>query len=572
MEKSLLIERIKDTAQLLALHGANPFQVKHYQQATTQLERLPQAVLDELSRTTPNNIPALNTSTRKLVLEIMNTGTLQRWEMLTAATPQGVRDMLALRGIGPKKVRTLWQDLGIETLAALRQACQENSIAPLPGFGEKTQRMIQERLSFRDQQVGKFHYAEALAEATPLIEQLQQAFPTSLLSLTGAIRRRLPVVDQIEILIGTNDVPIIIQWLDQHATLTKNLPISGPLAWRGQLTAQELRLVVMCCTPASFYHQLMKQTGSKAHLALSINEGKSLGEILQTMPAAHSEEAVYAQAQLPYIPPELREGHIELAWAREQGSPALLAMKDLRGVFHNHTTYSDGEHSLAEMAQHCKELGYDYIGITDHSKQAVYAGGLTIEAVRRQHTEIDQLNQVLAPFKIFKGIEADVLMDGQLDYPDEVLASFDFVIAAIHTGLNMDQEKATARILKAVSHPYTTMLAHPTSRLLLKREGYPINHQAVIDACADHGVIIEINANPWRLELDWQWIAYALKKNVWISINPDAHDKASIQNMYYGVCVGRKGGLTKASTFNALPQEAITAYLQQRKARQSTPR
>jgi DNA polymerase (family 10) len=560
-----MIALLKDTAKLLELHGANPFQIRHYSNAAVRLEKVNQEVAG-LTPEALKNIAELQPSTSKFIQEINTTGTLQRWEELTATTPQGVREMLDLRGIGPKKVGAIWKNLGIESLLELSQACEEGKIAQLPGFGKKTQETIQESLAFRAKQVGKFHYASVLPCATDLEERLQQTFPTFLISLAGALRRKMEVVEQVEFLVGTAQEKAVIQWLDQQPILQKSDNFSGPFSWRGQFVENTLKLSILFCAPKVFYKQLIVHTGSKAHLALPIDTKKQLGDLLDSIVEPPSEAAAYAQIMLPYIPPELREGNIELAWARKNGAPSLLAMKDLRGVFHSHTTYSDGKHSLEAMARHCKDLGYEYIGITDHSQQAIYAGGLTPEAIQQQHAEIDQLNKVLAPFRIFKGIESDILTDGRLDYPDDVLESFDFVIASVHAGMNMDQKKATDRIIKAIRNPYTTMLAHLTNRLLLKRAGFPVDHKAVIDACADHEVIIEINANPWRLELDWRWVAYALSKNVWISINPDAHDKESIQNMYYGVCVGRKGGLTQPCTFNALPQKEVITYLQRRKA------
>jgi DNA polymerase (family 10) len=289
--------------------------------------------------------------------------------------------------------------------------------------------------------------------------------------------------------------------------------------------------------------------------------------ILQTAisQSYNTEQAIYQAAGMPYIIPELREGLYEFDLAKENKLNDLIEFKDLKGILHNHSTYSDGKHTLAEMAIYCKELGYEYLGISDHSKAAFYAGGLTEETVRRQHQEIEKLNQQLKPFRIFKGIESDILHDGSLDYENEVLESFDFIVASIHSGLKMDEQKATQRLIKAIENPYTTILGHPTGRLLLRREGYPINHRMVIDACAGNGVVIEINANPWRLDIDWRWLPYALDKGVMISINPDAHEKDGYHDMIYGVHVARKGGLTKHMTFNALPLEAVEKYFKNKK-------
>ena len=253
--------------------------------------------------------------------------------------------------------------------------------------------------------------------------------------------------------------------------------------------------------------------------------------------------------------------------ARENKIPVLLQDADLKGILHNHSTYSDGKHSLRQMAEHCKALGFEYLGISDHSRTASYAGGLEIEKVLKQHQEIDELNQELAPFRIFKGIESDILGDGSLDYPEEILASFDFIVSSVHSILNMDQKRATERLIRAISNPYTTILGHPTGRLLLRREGYPIDHKAVIDACAAHGVVIEINANPWRLDLDWRWVRYAMEQGVKLAINPDAHEMDGYEDMKYGVLVGRKGGLTKEMTLNALSGDEIASYFASRKSR-----
>lgn len=565
MDNKSIISLLKSTATLLALHGANPFQVRYYNNTALSLERIDQDLyalaLEEL-----NNIAGINQRTAALIHEINTTGTLQRWEGLMAETPQGVLEMLELRGIGPKKVGMLWKELGIEHTEDLLQACEAGKVAQLPGFGQKTQEAIQESLAWRAKYQGKFHYATVLPYATTLESDLKQAFPGLLTALVGALRRKVEVVEQVEFLIGTTDTAVVKDWLKHLSAIQETVKLSGPFAWRGRFIENNLKLTILFCPQEHFYKHLLLQTGSARHLAQPIQEaGKSLGELIAEGHIWSSEAAAYRQANLPYMPPELREGLAELAWA-QSGTPQLLELSDLQGTLHNHTTYSDGQHSLEAMAHHCVELGYAYIGITDHSQSAAYAGGLNAEAIQQQHQVIDCLNQELAPFKVFKGIESDILPDGSLDYPDELLASFDFVIASIHTGLNMEQQKATDRLIKAISNPFTTMLGHLTGRLLLRREGYPIDHKAVIDACAAHGVIIEINANPWRLELDWRWVQYAIQQNVWLSINSDAHSKDGIDNMYYGVCIGRKGGLTKQHTFNALSREAVEQHFQSRRA------
>src|SRR5690606_38156674 len=318
-----------------------------------------------------------------------------------------------------------------------------------------------------------------------------------------------------------------------------------------------------------FVRETLLRTGSRNHLLTPVLDHPSLASFFRSKPF-ESELQAYQAAGQSYIAPELREGQFEIALAKEGKLPVLLEMDDLRGSLHNHSTYSDGKHTLRDMATYCQSLGYEYLGIADHSRSAFYAGGVDREKVAEQQREIKLLNEELAPFRIFSGIESDILVDGSLDYPDHVLASFDFVVASIHSALSMTRQRATARLIKAIENPYTTILGHPTGRLLLRREGYPIDHQAIIDACAANEVVIEINVNPWRLDLDWRWIHYALEKGVRLSINPDAHEKEAYADIRYGVMVARKGGLTREMTLNALSADALAIYFEARKKRNQT--
>jgi len=310
------------------------------------------------------------------------------------------------------------------------------------------------------------------------------------------------------------------------------------------------------CSISDFTFKLFQTTGNESHLSL-INAKEE---------PAESEEQIYQKAGWPFIIPELREGKFEEKF-KNVNPDDFITWQDLKGSLHNHSTYSDGANSVEEMARQCMDLGLEYLGMNDHSQYAVYAGGLTPERIKQQHAEIEALNEKLKPFKIFKGIEADILPDGNLDYNEEILKSFDFIVASVHAVLKMDEEKANARLLKAIKNPFTTILGHPTGRLLLSREGYPVDLKLIIDACAANGVIMELNANPFRLDLDWEWIPYAMDKGVMISINPDAHKRESFHDMYYGVLAARKGGLTKEMCFNALPLEKVEQYFLKRKRR-----
>ncbi len=327
----------------------------------------------------------------------------------------------------------------------------------------------------------------------------------------------------------------------------------------------DLKITIHFCSTLDFPWKKLTLTAAKAHLLSLVSDTETVAERL-IKKDYDSDEAFFSQNQLQFIPSEMREGFGEVEQAKQSNIPALLEESDLKGILHNHSTYSDGKHSLRQMAEHCRALGYEYLGISDHSQTAIYAGGLDVEKILKQHAEIDQLNQEMAPFRIFKGIESDILGDGSLDYENDVLASFDFIVSSVHSILNMDIKRATDRLVRAIENPYTTILGHPTGRLLLRREGYPIDHKTIIDACAANDVVIEINANPWRLDLDWRWIRYAMEQGVKLSINPDAHEMEGYGDMKYGVLVGRKGGLTKEMTLNALNGQEIASYFAERKA------
>jgi DNA polymerase (family 10) len=561
LENDEILRPLRLTAQLLELHDENPFKIRSYQNAVIALER----VNDNLADLPPAQLAAIQGVGKSIagnIAAIREGGSFPELENLVAKTPEGVLDMLRIKGIGPKKVRTLWRELGVETTDTLLQACEENRVAQLKGFGEKTQENIKQALLFTRQAAGKLHYAEAEAVAGGLLQRLRDAGIQA--GPAGQLARKNDIVDTLQLLTAAPNPAAVHGLLDGLPGLRRDDRTTAPFSWRGTLEGSEMPLEVLIARPEKFVNQSFICSAAPDHLRYRDEKGHTLLQI-----ALHgkfeAEEAIYAQAGLPYIIPELREGLFEFDLVKAGKLGNLVRSEDLKGILHNHSTYSDGRHTLAEMANYCKELGYQYLGISDHSKSAYYAGGLTEEFVAKQHREIDELNKQLAPFRIFKGIESDILNDGSLDYDNDVLASFDFIVASVHSNLKMDEAKATARLIRAVENPYTTILGHPTGRLLLRREGYPIDHQKVIDACAANEVIIEINANPWRLDIDWHWLPYALNKGVLISINPDAHEKAGYHDMQYGVHVARKGGLPVDMTFNAWPLDQVEAYLKAKK-------
>jgi len=563
LENKKIIKLFKLAAELLELHDENPFKIRSYVNAAATLE-LVEEPLEGKTQAELEKINGVGKGIAAKIVELNTTASFEELDQLLAATPPGVVEMLRIKGIGPKKVRTIWKELGTETVEELLTACEQDRLSKLKGFGAKTQENIRQALLFTQQNRGKLLYAEAEAGALALLQTIKEALPEWPVELVGQLRRRLEIIDRLQLVVGTDAPAPVLQALGRLEVLQEDEKACGPFAWRGYHTPSNLFTEVLLVPAARFGNEVLLHSAAVEHLALPFKDKKSLLNLLRAEDFA-SEEAVYQAAGMAYVVAELREGTGELQLALDNKLPRLLEVGDLKGILHNHSTYSDGAHTLEQMAAYCRDMGYQYLGISDHSKTAAYAGGLREGDVLRQHKEIDELNKKLAPFRIFKGIESDILGDGSLDYEEDILQTFDFIVASIHSSLNMDEKKATARLIRAIEHPYTTMLGHPTGRLLLRREGYPINHRMVIDACAANQVIIEINSNPWRLDLDWRWVQYALEKGVMLSINPDAHHTSGYDDMRYGVLVGRKGGLTPEMTFNAKSAAEVDEYFKARK-------
>ena len=565
MDHKAILNRLKLCIQLLELHDENPFKIRSYQGGLNALERLDQDLMD-LSSQDLAAIPGIGKSILEAIQSLKETGSFPALEALLEQTPTGVLEILQVKGLGPKKVQVLWKELGLTSTHELMEACQSGKVAQTKGFGEKTQETIIQSLLFKATTSGKWLYADIEETIDSLANQLRKELAAAQVGIVGDFARRLEIISEGEFLIGSANLNAIKSSLTQLAGITWNKALSGPMTWRGKLEEPELQLVIHLCNLEDFASKELLFIASKAHLSTWVNEQETVSELIRKS-KFESEAEFFQQNNLQFIPREMREGMGEVELSKAGTLPVLLENSDLKGILHNHSTYSDGKHSLRQMAEHCKALGYDYLGISDHSRTASYAGGLEIEKVAKQHAEIDALNQELEPFRIFKGIESDILPDGSLDYPTEVLQSFDFIVSSVHSVLNMDLKRATDRLLTAIHNPYTTILGHPTGRLLLRREGYPIDHKAIIDACAEKQVVIEINANPWRLDLDWRWVRYAMEQGVLLAINPDAHEMDGYADMQYGVLIGRKGGLTKEMTLNTLSGKEIAAYFEARKAK-----
>jgi DNA polymerase (family 10) len=523
MSSDEVIEALELTAKLFELHNENPFKIKALTNAAYKLSKL-RYEFEGKSHEEIESIEGIGKGISSKIIELLKTGTTTELTDLFEKTPEGVIKMLGIKGLGPKKVRQLWQELGIESVGELLYACNENRLTSLKGFGEKTQAQIKQNIEFKISNNHKFHFAAIEKPVNDLVELISEKQNELQIAVVGQLARKCEVIDKIEILV---DGEILFDF----SLIERSIP---------------LKVNFIYCKPNEFYYKLVEITSTLEHLEKINFDSLDSKEFFD-------DEEIYQALNLQYIEPELREGLNEVVFAQQHKIPKLIELEDLKGVLHNHTTYSDGVHTLSEMASYCKDLGYEYLGICDHSKSAFYAQGLSIEKVVEQQKEIDKLNLTFSNFTVLKGIESDILNDGSLDYPEEILKTFDFIVASVHSNLKMTEEKATERLIKAIENPYTSILGHPTGRLLLARPGYPINHKKVIDACAANKVSVELNAHPYRLDIDWRWIWYCLQKNVKVSINPDAHHKDGFHDMYYGICVARKGMLSKEFCLNSLP-------------------
>jgi DNA polymerase (family X) len=561
MSNEEIVTLLELTGKLLELHDENEFKIKNMGFATRALDKTTED-LTILSVEQLAALPSVGKSIAGKIDEIRKTGTSQELTELLAKTPEGLLEMLQIKGIGPKKVRVIWQELGITDNRELLLACENGEVAKLKGFGDKIQATIKESILYAQSNTGKLRMEKGEELAQMLFDELEKQFEQ--VEIVGDVRRKNEVVESIQLVVGTDKIADVQTTINQISFLEQNEKTSAPFAWRGGFQEKEIPVEIFISTPQQFVNQVFIYSSSPNHLATKGIYKKVKSQVFE------SDEAVYSSLNLPYIIPEMREGRNEFEWAEKNKIEDLVTWDSLKGILHNHSTYSDGKHTLEAMADYCRELGFEYLGIADHSKTASYAKGLSEERIWEQHAEIEKLNQKYAsmtdrPFKILKGIESDILGDGSLDYSEDILKSFDYIVASIHQNLKMNQEKAMSRLIGAIENPYTTILGHPTGRILLSRAGYPIDYHKIIDACAANGVVIEINASPYRLDLDWRYIQYAMEKNVMLSINPDAHEKDGYFDMHYGVANARKGGLTAAMTFNTFGLVEMENYLKGKK-------
>ncbi len=545
MTNKEIANAFNELAKLMELHKENPFKIRSYNSAYINIRKLT-TPLGDMSEAEISGMKGIGKAITGKIGELLAKGEMDKLEEYRTKTPQGIRDLLGIKGFGPSKIRVLWKELGLESPGEVLYACNENRLIALKGFGAKTQEDLRKKLEYFNQSRDKFLYAHVEEDAHILLQLIRKTFPDARIEFTGAFRRKNPILSEVAFLLGAvveEEVFSKIQDLEFHS---KNDNIYS-FNYNNKIPVK-----IFTCAAEEFGSKLFRYTGGEHFIKTFLK--KSAAKDFKNI---ESEKNVFEKAKLPYIAPELRD--LKNIFDKNNFTPIQEA--DILGVLHVHTTYSDGIHSLEEMVEAAREKGYQYIGITDHSQAAFYANGLKPDRVLEQMEAIDNLNKKYTDFKIFKGIESDILNDGNLDYEEEILKKFDFIIASVHSNLRMDKEKATSRILKAIENPYTTILGHPTGRLLLAREGYPLDHEKVIDACAANQIAIELNANPLRLDLDWTWIDYAMTKGVKIAINPDAHSMDGIDHIRFGVYAARKGGLDKSSCLNALNADEFSGFL-----------
>jgi DNA polymerase (family 10) len=572
MDKKAVAQVLEQIAAFLELKGENPFRVRAFRTAAKAVAALPGELAQALAEGTLAETKGVGPATLQLVQELVQTGRSSLLEELREQVPAGLVEMLQISGLGVAKIRQIHEALGIDSLPELEAAARDGRLARLPRFGAKTADNILKGIAFL-RQASAFKLAHhALEEAEGLRAALAALPGVTQAVIAGEVRRRTEIVRDI-IVVLVAEVP--------PAEIFRRI---GEMPGVHEFSGQDERRVtlrvsggaqaqVVVTTPRNVGAVLVQATGSEAHLAeLSAHartkgfalDGAALWQGSQFLPTAN-EAAFYAALGLAEIPPELREGRGEVEAAATGRLPCLLERSDLRGFLHCHTTASDGSNSVMELAEACRAAGYAWMGITDHSKAAAYAGGLSADDLVRQADEIDAANEKLGGFRVLKGIEADILATGELDYDDAVLARLDFVIGSIHSRFNLGLEEMTERVLRAMENPHLTILGHPTGRLLLSRDPYPLDMDRVLARAAETGVAIEINADPHRLDLDWRKVREARDGGVMISIGADAHNLAGLRNIDFGVGIARKGWLTRDDVLNTRPVEGFLAHVAKRR-------
>ena len=569
---------LKQIAVYQELAGENPFKSRAFERAARIVEQHPESFATRVAEDRMSGIQGIGKGIGDVLRELATSGKSSVLDQLKSGFPAGLEELLTLGGLGPKRVRLLWQKLGISNLGELEYACRENRLLALQGFGEKSQDRILKAIAFKKQFQQMHLYSEAEAIASELIEQLEGSGLFSAIHIAGSLRRGKRILKDADILL----IPEPKADAKQVRSTLTGLADGGPEV-EGVIGAGETKVSIRrgglqvdfrIVEPESEPAALQHFTGSKEHNTILRGRAKSMGlkmneygvfRVEESL-SLEDEQAVYRSLDLPWIPPELREGEEEVAAASGGQLPRLIEAGQIRGMIHVHSSYSDGLASIEEMARACRQLGYEYLCLSDHSRSAFYAGGLSVQRLREQTAEVAEVNERLAPFRIFCGIESDILADGGLDYPEDVLAELDFVIGSVHSNLSMKSEAATERLLRAVDNPYLMILGHPSGALLLSRAGYEYDEERLFEALKANDVVLEHNCNPHRLDPDWPALKRAAGKGIPIALCPDAHSREDLAYMRYGVLMARKAWLGSEQIVNCMSREEIDGFFRARKS------
>jgi DNA polymerase (family 10) len=553
MDNYAIADNFSLLAKLIDIHGDDSFKAKSYSSAAYTIEKLP-VPLSSLPREKIFTVKGFGPAIGKKIMEQLETGRLILLDEYINKTPAGIFDLLKIKGLGPKKIAVIWKELGIENIGELLYACEENRLLLYKGFGARTQQNIEEAIRFYLSSQGSYLFRQIEEYAFAFTKRLQKYFPSNTFLITGSFNRHAEVIHKLE-WVTDMSLNVLEEFFREQEYEIKggetilsvrspeNVALEFYYSPADNLTGE---LFIRNCSP-EFFTAFTEKYGWKTDVHYS------------------NEEQIFEQHHLQFIPPFLRETSQVLTQAAAHTLPEVVQQKDIRGIIHSHSNWSDGGNTIEAMAEGAILQGFEYLVISDHSQSAYYAKGLYPDRIKAQHELIDELNEKYNPFKIFKSIESDILNDGSLDYPANILASFDLVIASVHSNLKMSEDKAMSRLLSAIANPYTTILGHMTGRLLLSRNGYPVNHHEIIDACARHNVAIELNAHSRRLDMDWRYIPGAMEKDVLISIDPDAHSVDAFRDIKYGVLAARKGGLTAKRNLSSFTLKQFEDFLEKQR-------
>jgi DNA polymerase (family X) len=571
MTKSQIAAVLEEVAALLELKGENPFKIRAYTNAARSLETFGGNISNLQDEEALSKIPGIGKSIAEKIRELAVTGSLKYLEDLRTEFPAAILELFSISGLGAKKIKALYEQLQVSSIEQLRQACETGRVAELPGFGETTQTKICKAIEERAKHSGYFQFGQIAGEAETMRSDLARHPDAFQVDVAGSYRRRKEIVHDLDLVVATKEREAITKFFVAHP-LVDSIIAQGPTK-----SSVRLRSGVQCdlrvVSTAEYPFALAYFTGNKEHnielRSRALERGWTLNEYrlapipgdpkakkkrpVKKIPKVRDEADLYRAVDLDFIPPELRENSGEFEAAEKHLLPKLIEQENLRGTFHCHTSASDGHNSLEEMAEAAQALGLEYLGIADHSRSSIQAHGIDEAQLRAQVTGIRELNKKFNGFRLFAGVECDILRDGSLDFPDEVLSRLDYVIASVHSVFNLSEGDMTARVIRAMENRFVTMLAHPTGRLLLKREPYQIDIPAILEAAARTGTWIELNAAPKRLDLDWRWWPLAKQKGVKCVINPDAHRTERLQDLWFGIGIARKGWLTKDDVVNCLP-------------------